>query len=170
MTDQVRKFHMGASVFREGEGADYACLVRGGKFENYKATEKGHETIAMATAGTIFGELALIDGGRRMASARCVEEGYLVLIDRARFLAKLKALTPRQHGLFDALLMFVREAPLWSAPPKGTQPPPLTDRAQRIKTMLPQIEHAHALTTGDAFLDVLAKMLIHYAKRRLPPD
>ncbi len=36
--------------------------------------------------------------------------------------------------------------------------------------MLPQIEHAHALTTGDAFLDVLAKMLIHYAKRRLPPD
>jgi hypothetical protein len=119
MTDQVRKFHMGAPVFREGEGADYACLVRGGKFENYKATEKGHETIAMATAGTIFGELALIDGGRRMASARCVEEGYLVLIDRARFLAKLKALTPRQHGLFDALLMFVREAPLWSAPPKG---------------------------------------------------
>ena len=160
--DQLRKYTMGALVFREGEAADYACLVRTGKFEIYRMDGRGEEHIAHTVQGAIFGELALIDGGKRMAHARCVEEGHLALIDRQRFLAKLKALTPLQRKLFDELLAFVREAPIW------TPDVVASDRMTRIIGLVPQIEERKALATGDTFLDVLAKMLVHYAKRRLP--
>ncbi len=162
--DQLRKYQMGAIVFREGESADYACLVRTGKFEIYRMDGLGEEHIAHTVQGAVFGELALIDGGKRMANARCVEEGHLALIDRQRFLAKLKALTPLQRKLFDELLAFVREAPIW------TPDVPASDRMTRIIGLVPQIEERKALATGDTFLDVLAKMLVHYAKRRLPPS
>ncbi len=162
--DQLRKYQQGAVVFREGESADYACLVRTGKFEIFKVGPKDEAHIAYAVQGAVFGELALIDGGKRMAAARCVEEGHLALIDRQRFLAKLKALTPLQRKLFDELLAFVREAPIWTPEIQAG------DRMTRIIGLVPQIEERKALATGDTFLDVLAKMLVHYAKRRLPPS
>lgn len=162
--DQLRKYQQGAVVFREGESADYACLVRTGKFEIFKVGPKDEAHIAYAVQGAVFGELALIDGGKRMAAARCVEEGHLALIDRQRFLAKLKALTPLQRKLFDELLAFVREAPIWTPEVQAG------DRMTRIIGLVPQIEERKALATGDTFLDVLAKMLVHYAKRRLPPS
>lgn len=169
MPNQVRKYQVGATIFREGEFGDCAYLVRDGKFEIYRISEKGHTTIAFAGPQTFFGELALIDGGRRMASARCVETGYVVLIDRARFLAKLEALTPHQRRIFEELLRFVREEPLWISPRELSSPSPLTESQQRVVTTLPKIEHGQVLSTDDNLLNLIIKTVIHYVKLRLPP-
>lgn len=156
-------------VFREGETGDYACLVRSGQFELFKGAGEEKTILATTGPGTVFGELALIDKGHRMASARCVEAGELMLIDRARFLTKIAALSPGQRGVYNELLNFVRETPVYAPPRYGDPEPVLSDKAKRVQTVLPQIETAKLLETGDNFLDVLTKMLVHYAKRRLPP-
>lgn len=169
MADQTRKYQVNATVFREGESGDWACLVRTGQFELFKGAGEDRKTIAVTGPGTIFGELALIDKGHRMASARCVEAGELILIDRARFLTKIAALSPGQRGVYNELLAFVRETPVWVPPQYGEPAPAMTDEAKRVQAVLPQIETAKLLETGDNFLDVLTKTLVHYAKRRLPP-
>ncbi|MFN8760485.1 MAG: cyclic nucleotide-binding domain-containing protein [Tagaea sp.] len=168
MADQTRKYQANATVFREGESGDWACLVRTGQFELFKGAGEDRKTIAVTGPGTIFGELALIDKGHRMASARCVEAGELILIDRARFLTKIAALSPGQRGVYNELLAFVRETPVWAPPTYGEPAPAMTDKAKRVQAVLPQIETAKLLETGDNFLDVLTKTLVHYAKRRLP--
>ncbi len=169
MADQLRKYSANSTVFREGETGDWACLVRAGQFELFKGAGEDKKVIAVTGPGTIFGELALIDKGHRMASARCVEAGELMLIDRVRFLQKVAALSPGQRGVYNELLGFVRETPVWSAPKYGEPVPAMSDKAKRVQAVLPQIETAKLLETGDNFLDVLTKTLVHYAKRRLPP-
>jgi hypothetical protein len=169
MADQLRKYAANSTVFREGESGDWACLVRSGQFELFKGAGEEKKVIAVTGPGTIFGELALIDKGQRMASARCVEAGELMLIDRARFLQKIAGLSPGQRGVYNELLGFVRETPVWTAPRYGDPEVPMSDKAKRVAVVLPQIETAKLLETGDNFLDVLTKTLVHYAKRRLPP-
>jgi CRP-like cAMP-binding protein len=169
MADQLRKYSANLTVFREGEAGDWACLVRAGQFELFKGVGEEKKVIAVTGPGTIFGELALIDKGQRMASARCVVAGELMLIDRVRFLQKIAGLSAGQRGVYNELLGFVRETPVWSAPKFSEAPREMTDKAKRVQAVLPQIETAKLLETGDNFLDVLTKTLVHYAKRRLPP-
>jgi CRP-like cAMP-binding protein len=156
-------------VFREGESGDWACLVRLGHFELFKGVGGEKKVIAVTGPGMIFGELALLDTGQRMASARCVETGELMLIDRARFLLKVAGLSPRQRSVYNELIGFVRETPVWTAPKCGESETPMSDKAKRVAAMLSQIESTKLLETGENFLDVLTKTLVHYAKRRLPP-
>jgi hypothetical protein len=170
MADQLRKYAANATVFREGESGDWACLVRSGKFELFKGAGENKKVIAVTGQGTIFGELALIDKGQRMASARCVEAGELMLIDRGRFMIKLGHLSPVQRGVYTELLNFVREAPVWLRPTNSQPETPLSDKAKRVQAMLPGVESARMLETGDNFLDILTKMLVLYAKRRLPTE
>jgi CRP-like cAMP-binding protein len=169
MADQLRKYAANSTVFREGESGDWACLVRAGQFELSKLAGDEKKVIAVTGPGTIFGELALIDKAPRMASAKCVEAGELMLIDRVRFLQKVAGLSPGQRGVYNELLAFVRETPVYVPPKRGEPAQATSDKAKRVQAVLPQIETAKLLETGDNFLDVLTKTLVQYAKRRLPP-
>jgi CRP/FNR family transcriptional regulator, cyclic AMP receptor protein len=169
VSDQVRKYRPGTIVFREGESGDYACLVKTGEIELLKLATPNVPPFATLPPGHMFGELALLDGSPRMATARAgAKETEIVIVDRVRFQAKIKNLTPTHRELFEFFAGFIRETPIWVKPNFDQAPPELDARAKRIATLIPAIENSDRMKTGDAFIDVMVKMLVHYAKRRLP--
>jgi len=73
-----REYSRNAWVFKEGDAADGAYVVLDGSVRIFK-TRNGHETtLALLRTGDIFGELALLDGKPRSASARAGDDGVTV--------------------------------------------------------------------------------------------
>jgi HlyD family secretion protein len=60
----------GEYLFREGESADYGYVVKTGTIEIVKSGIDGEMILAELEAGSLFGEMALIDGNPRSAGAR----------------------------------------------------------------------------------------------------
>jgi hypothetical protein len=169
MADQIRKFRAGMIVFREGESGDYACLVKTGEVEVVKLATPGAPPIATIGPGQMFGELALLDNAPRMATARAKVETDVMIVDRARFLLKIKGLSSSQRDIFELFAGFVRETPIWVKPIPNEVRPPLSEKAGRVQALMATVTMSGLLKSGDPFLDVLGNMLVHYAKRRLPP-
>ena len=68
MSDQ--SYTNGEYIFREGESAAFAYVIKSGTVEITKHSTEGEQILAELTAPTIFGEMALIDGNPRSAGAR----------------------------------------------------------------------------------------------------
>jgi CRP/FNR family cyclic AMP-dependent transcriptional regulator len=68
MTD--KSYTNGEYIFREGESAAYAYVIKSGAVEITKHSTAGEQILAELTPPTIFGEMALIDGNPRSAGAR----------------------------------------------------------------------------------------------------
>lgn len=73
----------GEHIIIEGRPGDLMYVVRTGMVE---VTANG-QLLEMAQPGDVFGEIALIDGEPRSASAACVSDCELIPVDRAAFLA-----------------------------------------------------------------------------------
>jgi CRP/FNR family transcriptional regulator len=82
----MRRVDGGGLVFREGDPADGCYVVLEGTVRIYKE-RGGHETtLATLKQGEIFGEMALLDGAPRSASAAAGREGaHLRYISREEF-------------------------------------------------------------------------------------
>ncbi len=74
-------FADGGVVFVKGDRGAFAYLVRSGEVEIRGA---GH-ALEVVGPGGLFGEMALIDGGPRSASAVARKATELVVVDRATF-------------------------------------------------------------------------------------
>ncbi len=74
-------FAHGGVVFVKGDRGEYAYLVRSGEVE---IRDAGH-ALEVIGPGGLFGEMALIDGGPRSASAVASKATELVVIDRRAF-------------------------------------------------------------------------------------
>lgn len=74
-----KNFHpKGGYVFREGESADYAYILKEGAVEIVKTGADGDLILAtLSEPNTIFGEMALIDGAPRSAGARTVTDAKI---------------------------------------------------------------------------------------------
>ncbi len=60
----------GEVLFREGDRAEGLCLVLEGQIETYVATSGREHTLNLHTAGDYLGEVSVLDGQGRSASAR----------------------------------------------------------------------------------------------------
>ena len=69
-----KTYLVGDFIFREGEQGNIAYVVESGVVELVKFTGEDYVTLSEITAGTLFGEMAIIDGSPRSASARAKEE------------------------------------------------------------------------------------------------
>lgn len=80
--DQVR-FDVGATIFRYGDPGDSMYIVKSGKVELFVNNDTGDKIVLeTATAGHFFGEISLLDGGPRNASALVLEEVDAIKVDR----------------------------------------------------------------------------------------
>ncbi len=68
-------------VFRQGSVGDACYVVQSGAIE----VRVGDLAVATMGPGEVFGELALIDGAPRSASAVCTGAGTLYRLDKAEF-------------------------------------------------------------------------------------
>ncbi|TYB32132.1 MAG: cyclic nucleotide-binding domain-containing protein [Candidatus Mcinerneyibacterium aminivorans] len=77
-------------LFEEGDRGDFLYLIGKGKVSIIINIENiGQEGIAVLTQNEFFGEMSILDGGRRSATAIAREETVLLKINRENFLELL---------------------------------------------------------------------------------
>ncbi|MBS1846630.1 MAG: Crp/Fnr family transcriptional regulator [Actinobacteria bacterium] len=76
-----RTFPAGTRVFHEGDSSDACYIVREGSFRVTREHSDGRAiTLATLGPGEIFGELAMLDGDTRSASAESITDGTLLAL------------------------------------------------------------------------------------------
>ena len=79
--DNFKSFRAGELIFREGEKGDFMYVVKAGTVE----LRVGNNPIETLDAGSILGEMALLDSESRSASAYAYTDCQIVPIDREKF-------------------------------------------------------------------------------------
>ena len=80
----------GEYIFREGESAVFAYIVKSGAVEITKRSAAGEQVLAKLAPPTIFGEMALIDGNPRSAGARAKGDTVVTEVTEESFLTYLQ--------------------------------------------------------------------------------
>lgn len=98
-----RKFFSGDLIFQQGAAGDTAYLIQEGEVEIFRSSERGEYGVASLSRGEIFGEMSLIDGHPRAASARAVGEVEVICITPRDLDKRLMALA-RTDGVLRRLI------------------------------------------------------------------
>ena len=80
-----RHLATGEYLFREGESAAFGYVIKSGRVVIVKSGLDGERILVELGPGSLFGELALIDGSPRSASARAQKESVVTEISSERF-------------------------------------------------------------------------------------
>lgn len=84
---QLYRATPGTVLFREGEKGDFMCVVLEGKLEIHKENHQHVEkTVATAFPGRSLGEMAMVDGEPRSATAVVIEPTMLAVLTHENFL------------------------------------------------------------------------------------
>ena len=103
-----RSFSAGTVIFREGDGRECAYLIEGGEVVISKQTPEGFVELGRLGPHTIFGEMAILDGQPRMASATAIADTVLIPVDHVLFETKLQAADPFLRALLRILMRNLR--------------------------------------------------------------
>lgn len=74
------KANKGRRIFNEGEAGDVAYIVETGEIGIYKEIEGTEIEITTLNPGEIFGEIAVLDGKERLASAIALQDSTLIVV------------------------------------------------------------------------------------------
>jgi CRP-like cAMP-binding protein len=101
----VRQYVGGEFVFRKGDRATACYIVLAGSIDVTVEADSVHaNTVANLTAGRMFGEIALVDGGLRSANCRASAGGAeLCLLGRHEFDQIFNAGSPFAFKLMDLI-------------------------------------------------------------------
>lgn len=98
---RTRRFRRGEVIFHMGDPGDALFIVASGAVKIMLPSETGEEAIlATLRAGDVFGELALLDGAPRSATATALEPTETLVLPRDRF----RELLATEPAIRDALL------------------------------------------------------------------
>ena len=98
---RTRRFRRGEVIFHAGDPGDALFVLITGEVKIALPSETGEEAIiATLQAGDLFGELALLDGAPRSATASALVATEAVVLPRDRF----RELIATEHAVRDALL------------------------------------------------------------------
>jgi CRP-like cAMP-binding protein/thioredoxin reductase/Fe-S-cluster-containing hydrogenase component 2 len=102
LSARVREYADGEIIIRQNDYTNDFLIIAAGRVELYKRPEQSRAEVKVAelTAGNFFGEMSLISGRRRTATARAVGTTRLIEIPRKAIL-KLLATAPRAKALVD---------------------------------------------------------------------
>lgn len=101
----------GGYIFREGESADYAYILKEGSVEIVKTAADGDLVlVTLSEPNTIFGEMALIDGNPRSAGARAVEDSKIDEVKEAEFLRYIEKNSSAALRIMKTLSTSLRDA------------------------------------------------------------
>ncbi|HKO54236.1 MAG TPA: cyclic nucleotide-binding domain-containing protein [Thermoanaerobaculia bacterium] len=103
---RVREYRDGEVIIRQNDYTSDFLIIASGRVELWKRPEQSAKEVKVAelTAGNFFGEMSLISGRRRTATARAIGQTRLIEIPRKAIL-KLLASAPRAKGLVDQAFM-----------------------------------------------------------------
>ena len=102
-------FRRGTTLFNEGDPGDAAYVVTFGEIEILKASADQPVRIAVSGPGVIVGEMSLLTGEPRNATARALVDTDLVSIPKVSLDALLESDVRAVRGLFDVFVSRWRE-------------------------------------------------------------
>jgi len=191
------RFPAGALIFKEGEPGDNAFLIESGAVSIFQAAiapgkntlnttaaviEPGrvaiHEytsqaappetEIAQLGVGAMFGELALIDGMPRSASARATENTVCVAVSPSQLDTHLQQATPELAARIRVLMAFIRAVPARAIWPDGKFPQARIGDLAAVQVALDPRDRGGPLEIKSAFLRAIYRSLCEYALSRFP--
>ncbi len=101
-------FKEGDIVFKEGDAGDAAYIVETGAIGIFKTVDGADLQLATIRPGELFGEMAIIDGSKRMAHAVALEESVIVNVPSAGIGAMLAKQPPMVKTLIQILVDSLR--------------------------------------------------------------
>jgi CRP-like cAMP-binding protein len=108
-TMRTRRFRRGEVIFHVGDPGDALFVILAGEVKISLPSETGDEAIlATLRPGEFFGELALLDGAPRSASASALSATETVMMPRDRFRELIASEAPVRDALLAALATELR--------------------------------------------------------------
>ncbi|MDJ1181249.1 EAL domain-containing protein [Roseofilum sp. BLCC_M91] len=102
---QTRRVQAGESIFYEGDRGDFAYIIEEGQVEIWTQVEDKRQILNHLNPGSMFGEIALIDGQPRSASATALTDVRLTLVTKEQVNRRIQEADPLLRML---LLMVMR--------------------------------------------------------------
>ena len=167
---RMQEFPAKKVIFREGQLGNLAYVIREGAVQIVKSHGHRHGALVLATLGPgeVFGEMALIDGGRRLASAIALADTKCSVIRSDTLEEHLDALAPGSRARFETMIRYVRETLPWEERRKD---PRLAARTTLDRDMQEIMDALGDTLPGDfssRVLRALYKIVTRYVRERLP--
>ncbi|MEO5338983.1 MAG: GGDEF domain-containing protein [Magnetococcus sp. MYC-9] len=87
--DLGKLFKKGEVIFHQGDVADCMYVVQKGEVELVVESDYGFKSLAIHRSGDVFGEVSLFVGKARFATARAVQDAWVLTLDEKAFVARL---------------------------------------------------------------------------------
>jgi len=101
----------GERVYSQGDAGDAAYIVLAGRVTLYQNRDGHRIEIGTAGVGEVFGEMAVLDGGRRNATAIAAEDCVLAGVPYAVFQKKLESADLFLRALIEMFIKNIRTSP-----------------------------------------------------------
>lgn len=103
-----RFMKQGEFLFREGDPGTAAFIVDSGAIGIFKIVEGEEVELATLKAGELFGEMAIVDGSKRMANAHALEDSVVIEIPSQTVENRLAKVDPFLRALMKILVNNLR--------------------------------------------------------------
>ena len=164
-----KTFPKAKMIFKEGETGSEAFLVESGKVLILKMGVEAPIIVASLGPGTLFGEMAILDGSRRMATAVAGEDTVCIVITGQQLTQRIMALAPDLVRLLNTLMDYVRSTVPYDSRAKAGLALEETVADRHARMMLPSQQAIDSYGIKDTMMKALINMLCEYTRRRLPP-
>lgn len=88
--EKIMQYDDGEYIFTEGDSSRDLFIIQEGDVDIWKKTEMGELKLASFARGDFFGDMALLQGGERFASAKARGETKLLVLQPGGFLLKIR--------------------------------------------------------------------------------
>ncbi len=106
----LRTYEPGRVIFRKDETGNTLQIIAAGSVKIFMPSEGGEEApLAMLKPGDYFGELALMDGDVRSASAMSLGRTAILTLEREEFLKFITTHPQGAAGVFRSLAKLIRK-------------------------------------------------------------
>lgn len=105
---QRKRFRHGEVIFDEGDHGDCAYIIERGRVEIFVTSASERVSLTTLGVGEIFGEMSVIDGSPRSASAVAIEPCELVVVSSEAISERIDAADPIVRLLISMLLKRMR--------------------------------------------------------------
>jgi CRP/FNR family transcriptional regulator, cyclic AMP receptor protein len=108
-------FERGDTIFHQGSAGSTLYIIVSGQVRIYTISEVGQElTVTIFRTGDFFGEMALLDGRPRSASAKAIRPTHTLVLHRTAFLRTLGECPPIAAAVLEALALRLRQSNVYA--------------------------------------------------------
>ena len=109
-TPNLKSFDVGSTILKQGDDGHAAYIIEEGSVEVYITHPDGSiQSLAKRGAGTIIGEMALVDRQRRTASVRALEPCQMIEINQSEYKRRLDNTDPVMKMVTQVILARYRD-------------------------------------------------------------